>query len=65
MWNYLFEIVNEENEYCGELFFIQCDNLAEAYRIAFDLFEVERPHDLHFWGKYTDEEAEAMGCDTY
>ena len=30
MWNYLFEVVSEWSENCGEQFFVQCDTRKEA-----------------------------------
>lgn len=62
MWNYLFEIVGEESEFCGELFFVQCDTLEEAEEILKIYFIDEK---LHYIGLFDDEEAEAMGYDTY
>ena len=34
MFDYLFEIVGEERELCGEEFFVECDSLEEAWSIA-------------------------------
>jgi len=62
MWNYLFEINGEYDEHCGEMFFVQCDTKAEAREIAKENFPEEN---VHFLGKYTDEEAEWYGYDTY
>ncbi len=47
----------------GEQFFIECDNLEEASLIlAENGFE---PSDLKFCGRYTVEEAEEIGLDTF
>lgn len=62
MWNYLYEIIGEESEYCGEMFFVQCDTLEEAKEILLIYFTDEK---LRYIGPFNDEEAEAMGYDTY
>lgn len=62
MWNYLFEIVGEWSEICGEQFFVQCDTRKEADEILGQYFWGEK---VKYLGKYTDEEAEIMGLDTY
>ena len=55
MNNYLFS----DNE-TGEKFFVQADTLKEAEAIAYDNFE-----DPEYIDKFTDEEAEWFGYDTY
>ncbi len=62
MWNYLFEIVSEYSELCGERFFAQCDTKEEAEEIMAENFWGEK---VAYIGKYTDEEADMMGYDTY
>ena len=62
MWNYLFEIVSEWSENCGEQFFVQCNTREEADEVLGQYFWGEKVRCL---GKYTDEEAEGMGYDTY
>lgn len=62
MNDYLFEVVGEESNLCGEQFFVECDTFEEACRIAMDNFDDE---ELHYIGKYTPEEAEWLGLDTY
>lgn len=62
MWNYLFEIVGEESEYCGEMFFVQCDTIEEAEDIVKIYFTDE---EVKYLGLFDDEEAEEMGYDTY
>jgi hypothetical protein len=61
MWNFLFEVKDEDSEFCGELFFVQCDTIKEAWYTAHEFFEEE----LAYRGRYSDEEAESMGYDTY
>ena len=62
MFDYLFEIVGEESELCGEEFFVECDSLEEAWSIAESNFPNE---DLRYWGQYDPEEAEILGYDNY
>lgn len=61
MWNYLFEIVSEWSEFTEE-FFVRCSTKEEADEILGQYFSGEK---VKFLGKYTDEEAERMGLDTY
>ena len=63
MNNYLFEITDEESELCGEEFFVQADTKKDAWGIVFDNFGTDLR--IKYLGKYSDEEAEAMGYDTY
>ena len=67
MNNFLFESNND-----GNIFFVQCDTLDEAYEIILD--EVcdhvccDRDTvymDYNYLGCYSDEEAESMGYDTF
>ena len=62
MFDYLFEIVGEDSYCCGEEFFVECDTEADAWQIAEANFPNE---ELRCWGKYSIEEAEMMGLDTY
>ena len=62
MWNYLFEIVSEYSELCGERVFVQCDTKEEAEEIMAQDFWGEK---VAYLGKYTDDEAEMMGYDTF
>lgn len=62
MTNFLFEIIGEYSENCGEQFFVQCDTREEADEILGQYFWGEKVKCL---GEYTDEEAEMMGLDTY
>ena len=62
MWDFLFEVVDEDSDLCGEQFFVECNNLHIAWEVAIDNFGgVE----LDCIGKYTVEEAEILGLDTY
>lgn len=61
MYNYLFAVTDENSEYEGEEFFVQCDSYEEAWEIARGVFEAV----MICYGKYSDEEAEWMGFDTY
>lgn len=58
MFDYLF-IDNES----GEEFFVECDTKEEAWEIVRENFGVE--NDIEYLGKYTVEEAEILGYDTY
>lgn len=62
MWNYLYEVVSEWSDCCGEQFFIQCNNIQETDEILAQYFWGEK---VKYLGRYSDEEAEAMGLDTY
>lgn len=62
MWNYMFEVTSDWSENCGEQFFVQCDTREEADEILSDYFWGDR---VEYRGRYTDEEAEMMGLDTY
>ena len=67
MTDYLFEIVGEENENCGEQFFVETDCVASAWQIVADNFGVDAilNHEIDCIGEYTPEEAEILGYDTY
>ena len=62
MKNYLFEIVGEYSDICGEQFFVQCNSREEADEILAEYFWGEK---VELLGVYTDEEAEWLGLDTY
>lgn len=57
-WDFLFEDIES-----GEEFFVECANLGEA-KVILEMSGFEES-ELKFLGKYTVEEAEAMGYDTY
>jgi len=58
MWDFRF-IDNDS----GEDFFVECKSQREAWQIAWDIFGKDA--DLEYCGRYTVEEAEAIGLDTY
>ena len=62
MWDFMFEVVGEDSELCGEQFFVECNNLHTAWEIASDNFIGE---ELDYLGKFSPEEAEWVGLDTY
>lgn len=62
MWNFLVEITTEGSDFEGEQFFVQASTLEEADEIVALNFEGEG---YCFHGRFTDEEAEMMGLDTY
>lgn len=62
MKDYLFEIIDENSDYCGEQFFVECESLREAWETA----DVNFPDvALRCYGSYSIAEAEMMGLDTY
>jgi len=62
MWDFMFEVVGEDSELCGEQFFVECNSKREAFMIAADNFPDE---ELQYCGRYSPEEAEWIGLDTY
>lgn len=62
MWNFLVEITTEGSDLEGEEFFVQASTIYEADEIVAQYFENEK---YCYHGRFTDEEAEAMGLDTY
>ncbi len=58
MWDFLFE--DKEN---GEEFFVECENLEKAFLIL-EMSGFKR-REVVYHGKYTVEEAEELGLDTY
>lgn len=67
MWiDYLFEVVGEDSDLCGEEFFVEVimeeDHRAAAWEIAIENFPNE---ELRCLGAYPPAIAEAMGYDTY
>lgn len=64
MKTFYFEIVGEYNNYCGYEFFVEADNLADAWDIVAD--EVESNlDDVKCYGDISFAEAEIYGFDTY
>ena len=62
MKDYLFEIIDEDSDACGEQFFVECGSLREARKIVHENFPDVT---LKFCGLCSVEEAEIMGLDTY
>ena len=62
MKDYLFEIVDEDSDACGEQFFVECESLREARKIVYENFPDVA---LKFCGLCSVAEAEMMGLDTY
>lgn len=63
--NHWFEIVGTDSELCGEEFFVALDKIFTkdvAFKLAREYFPNEH---LVYLGWVNDEEAEAMGLDTY
>ncbi len=58
MWDFLFE-----DKESGEEFFVECENLEKAF-VILEMSGFER-REVKYRGKYTVEEAEMMGLDTY
>ena len=67
MKDYLFEIVDEDSELCGEQFFVECDSWEEAWQVVIDNFGKDAMlyHKIEGIGEYSLEEAEILGYDTY
>lgn len=55
-----FLFLNNEN---GELFFVECKTLAEAWIIVWENFEEDT--DIEYISEYSVEEADILGYDTY
>ena len=62
MWDFMFEVVGEDSDLCGEQFFVECNTLASAREIAEENFPDE---ELSYCGRYSVEEAEWLRLDTY
>ena len=57
-WDFMYEVIET-----GEQFFVECSNLGEA-KVILEMSGFT-DDELEFCGRYTVEEAEAMGLDTY
>ncbi len=55
-----FLFLNNEN---GELFFVECKTLTEAWNIVWENFEEDT--DIKYISEYSVEEADILGYDTY
>ena len=62
MRDFMFEIVGENSNCCGEQFFVECDTLEEAWTIVYANFGDE---EIKYCGRCSIDEAEAIGLDTY
>lgn len=62
MIDYLFEIVGEDSECCGECFFVECAKGENPWGVIAEYFSDEEVVPI---GEYTPEEAEILGYDTY
>lgn len=60
MFDYLFEVINGDNK--GDRFFVNCNNLREAWEIADKYFPTDP---LRCWGRCFIEDAEMTGLDIY
>lgn len=58
MWDFLFEDIES-----GEWFFVECNNLEEA-QVILEMSGFQ-PNEIKFYGKYTTDEADILGYDTY
>lgn len=62
MWDFLFAF-NEWSENEGETFFVECENLPKAW-VILEMSGVS-PDEVEYIDRYTPEEAEILGYDTY
>ena len=58
MWDFMF--MNEET---GDEFFVECKSAREAWQIVWREFGEDAP--IEYCGRYTVEEAEMIGLDTF
>ena len=61
--DYLFEITDEDSDYCGEQFFVECKKNEDPWIVVQMNFCTTKGIELI--GEYTPEEAEILGYDTY
>ena len=59
--NYLYIVTGPSSPYCGEAFFVSVNNRSEADLMAYTVYG-EKPK---YVGRYSDEEDDNMGYDTY
>ena len=62
MYDFLFLVTTEDSENCGEHFFVECEDLDTAWKIASNTWIDE---ELKYLGEYSVDEAEEIGFDTY
>lgn len=64
--DYLFEIVDEDSDLCGERFFVEVLNDETAKDMAWDIAIQNFPYEkLECIGTHSPYEADAVGYDTY
>lgn len=59
--NYLYVVSGPSSPYSGETFFVYAKNRSEADLMAYTVYGEK----TEFMGKYSDNQAEMMGYDTY
>ena len=60
MIDYLFEVIGEDSDLCGEQFFVECEEIYDAWVIAQKKFPDEK---LKLMGAYCPEEVEILNHD--
>lgn len=64
--DYLFEVVGEDSDLCGEGFFVEVPDGEDALAMAWDIATENFPYEeLECIGTFSPVQAEAMGYDTY
>lgn len=61
MIDYLFEIVDEDSELCGERFFVEREEIYDAWIVAQENFPDEK---LELIGAYYTEDGKILGYET-
>lgn len=61
-YNWLFEIIDDESEYCGEEFFVYETDREKAWHVARIYFPFDK---MVCRGSFSDYVADMMGYDTY
>ena len=63
---FLFEVIDEESEICGEEFFVEVENEDDPRAMAWEIAEENFPNiQLKCYGRVSESFAEMMGLDTY
>lgn len=67
MWiDYLFEVVGEDSDYCGEEFLVEVEGGVDSVKTAWSIAKENFPNEtMKCYGPFSVEEAEIMGLDTY
>ena len=64
--DFLFEITGEDSDLCGERFFVEVKNDSAAFKHAIEIMTENFPYeDWSYLGRYTPDEAECFGYDTF